>query len=306
MGGSGCFVQTQEDCAFNHCLARFRDSNGNPSTINTAYYVIPDSPFGPTSISSTILNNDTDMIVGIVVSVIVITISVLVILVLMYRRKYSNERLLQISAIRRGDRYTINMNQYETPTGTLDIERFPHVSLTHVDNTKNRTKADDTMHIPSAVNHSNTSYHDESIEASNEMYANTCTVTLENKHLDSNEIDEGTRSDDPLHTTHAVDTDKTNYKSKTEISTEGYSKDEPTKETLANDKKTVDSVYEPLDNDSKDKTPKAFDKLHAAFEVDTDSNDYYLNTRISSDKQRNYDPIEETDEMKNQTLTTDY
>ncbi|VDI18911.1 Hypothetical predicted protein [Mytilus galloprovincialis] len=194
MGRSGCFNQTREDCAFHHCLARFRDANGNPSTIKTAYaipYITTDSPFGPTSRSSTILINDTNTIVGIMVSVIVIIIPVLVILVFIYRS---------------------------------------------LRNTKKEPKACDQTHVISVVNQSNTSYHDESIEASNEMYANTCTVTLENKHLDSNEIDEGTRSDDPLHTTHAVDTDKTNYKSRPNISTEGYSNDEQTKETLAIDK----------------------------------------------------------------------
>lgn len=35
MGRSGCFDQTREDCAFNHCLAKFRDERGNPSTIKT-------------------------------------------------------------------------------------------------------------------------------------------------------------------------------------------------------------------------------------------------------------------------------
>ncbi|XP_063407494.1 uncharacterized protein LOC134691140 [Mytilus trossulus] len=256
MGRSGCFDQTQEDCAFNHCLAKFRDANGYPSTIKTAY-VIPDSSFGPTSRTSTIQINETNAIVGIVVSVIVIIIPVLVVLVFMYRRKYSKERLTSIRAIRRGDIYTINMNN-ETPTGTFDIEQLAHVDTCE---TKKRPKTYDQMHVISVVNHPNTSHHNESIEASNEMYANTCTITLENKHLDSAKKDKGTKSDDPLHTTNAVNTDKTNFKSKTKISTEGHGNDKPTNETLAIDNKTVDSVYEPLDNDTPDKTPKAFDKL---------------------------------------------
>ncbi|CAC5371762.1 unnamed protein product [Mytilus coruscus] len=207
-----------------------------------------------------------------------------------------------MGAICRGDRYTFNMdNETPTCTGTLDIEQ-----LEHVDNTNKRTNAFDQMHVISDVDQSNTSYHDESIKAPNEMYGNTCTATLEYKHLDSNAIDKGTKADDPLHITHAVDTDQTNYKSKTEISTEEHSNNEPSKETLVMDNKTVDSVYEPLDNDKKDKTPKAYDKLHVVHDVDTDSTNYYLNTMISSEKQSNYEPIDETDEMENKTAMTEY
>ncbi|VDI20564.1 Hypothetical predicted protein [Mytilus galloprovincialis] len=49
MGRSGCFDQTREDCAFNHCLAKFRDANGNPSTIKrtTAIPFITTDPNPP-------------------------------------------------------------------------------------------------------------------------------------------------------------------------------------------------------------------------------------------------------------------
>ncbi|CAC5408483.1 unnamed protein product [Mytilus coruscus] len=160
------------------------------------------------------------------------------------------------------------------------------------------------MHVISAVDQSNTSHHDESIEAHNEMYGNT--VTLKFEHLDNVEKDKGTKADVPLHVSHAVDTDQTIYKSKTEISTEEHSNYEPTKETTDMDYKTVTSVNEPLDNDTKNKRTKAYDKLHVAHEVYTEPSHYYPNTMISCEEQRNYEPIDETTEMENKTATTEY
>lgn len=80
---------------------------------------------------------------------------------------------------------------------------------------------------------------------------------------------------DQLHVTDIIDTEPTNYNSKTMISRDQQSKDEPTEETTELNNMTVTSEYEQLDNAKKDESVNVYDQLHDTDMMDNDPT--YLN-----------------------------
>ncbi|CAC5391817.1 unnamed protein product [Mytilus coruscus] len=266
MARSGCFNKIREDCAFHHCLGKFRDKRGNPSTTVTATAI----PYASTvqylpDIPTTLLNNDTDIIVGILVSVAVLLLTIVVILVFILWRKYSTEQL-SLSTVNRGDR---NTNEIEMDNYTVNSD---YEQIDNIDNIDKGTKANDQLHVTRFVDtdpntdQSNSSFSgkkiskNESIEKPKEIDNNA--VTSEYQQLDNAEIDKSTKVYDLLHVTHVVDTNPyTNY-SKTLISGEEHSNYEPIEETTELDNITVISQLEQLDNAEKDKSLNVYEHVH--------------------------------------------
>ncbi|CAC5374865.1 unnamed protein product [Mytilus coruscus] len=234
----------------------------NCSSINH-YKCSTDLPDASTSRSTTILINETDIIVGIVISVFVIILAIVMILVFMYRRKYSKEQL-SLDTARRKDCNTIELDN--------DIVFSDYQQLDDVNDEENKTKAYDQLHVTCIVDtdstndQSNASFSKEEyskyelIEDSNEIDDNT--ATSEYEQLNNATKDTSMKAFDQLHVTHVVNTDPTYFYSKTMIPMEEHIKYEPVEEDTAMDKNTITSEYEQLDNNETDKSVNMYDHLN--------------------------------------------
>ncbi|VDI07861.1 Hypothetical predicted protein [Mytilus galloprovincialis] len=224
-------------------------------------------------IPTTLLNNDTDIIVGISVSVTVLLLTIVVLLVFMFLRKYSTEQL-SLRTVGSGDRHT-NESEMDNYAVTLDYEQ-----IDNVDNINKGTKANDQLHVTriadtdpntdqsnsSCSGKHNSKY--ESIVEPNEIYTNT--VTSEYEQLDNAEIDKSTKAYDLLHVKHVVDTDPTTIYSKTMISREEHNNYEPIEVINGVDNNTVSSQYEQLDNAETDTIVNVYDQLDVTDMMYTD------------------------------------
>ncbi|CAC5393839.1 unnamed protein product [Mytilus coruscus] len=143
---------------------------------------------------------------------------------------------------------SIDTNEIDNSTVTSEYEQLDNAEK------DTRTKAYDQLHVKHVVNTDTPNYYsknlvstkehnnDEPIEKATAIDKNT--VISEYEQLDNAKNDKSINVYDQLLVTHVIDNDLTNYHSKTMISREEHSKNEPTDEINKLDKSTVSPEYE--------------------------------------------------------------